>query len=181
MKYFLDTEFNQTVDPVELISLGIVAEDGREFYGTAAGFREEACDDWLKTNVLPALDILPPNFRFDPMDSSKSRYCPKATLSVMRTYLENFIGIDRDIEFWGYYADYDWYLFTRFWGFMNMPKHFPKLCFDIKQYQHQLEGIKGKITLPKAFKPEHHALVDARWNKHAYEFLQKIEFPSEIR
>lgn len=32
MKYFLDTEFIETVGHIELISIGIVSEDGRELY-----------------------------------------------------------------------------------------------------------------------------------------------------
>ena len=32
MKYFIDTEFVETVGHIELISIGIVAEDGREYY-----------------------------------------------------------------------------------------------------------------------------------------------------
>lgn len=32
MKYFLDTEFHEDGKTIDLISIGIVAEDGREYY-----------------------------------------------------------------------------------------------------------------------------------------------------
>jgi hypothetical protein len=44
MKYFLDTEFAETggtENPtIDLISLGIVAEDGREYYAESSQFNE---------------------------------------------------------------------------------------------------------------------------------------------
>lgn len=63
MKYFLDTEFHEykkkplfgkAVDTIELISIGIVAEDGREFYAISKEFDVKAAwkNNWLRENVL---------------------------------------------------------------------------------------------------------------------------------
>ena len=42
MKYYLDTEFHEYkkngIDTIELISIGIVAEDGREYYAISKDF-----------------------------------------------------------------------------------------------------------------------------------------------
>jgi hypothetical protein len=160
MRYFLDCEFNQNVDPVQLISIGIVGEDGREFYATSCAFDPTLCDVWLGANVLPVRHK-------EGIVTDKTRYLRDATLPVIKSYLEDFFKDDEKAEFWGYYADYDWYLFTRFWGFMDMPKNFPMLCLDVKQWAMHL----GVRNLPEVFQPEHHALVDARWTKRAFEYL----------
>lgn len=35
MRYFFDTEFHEDGQTIDLISIGIVAEDGREFYAVS--------------------------------------------------------------------------------------------------------------------------------------------------
>ena len=63
MKYFLDTEFHEykkkflfgkPVDTIELISIGIVAEDGREYYAVCNEFDLKSSwdNEWLRENVL---------------------------------------------------------------------------------------------------------------------------------
>lgn len=38
MKYWLDTEYDDSASQVVLISVGVVAEDGREFYAVSTEF-----------------------------------------------------------------------------------------------------------------------------------------------
>ena len=38
MRYFYDTEFIEDGSTIELVSIGIVAEDGREFYAVSTEF-----------------------------------------------------------------------------------------------------------------------------------------------
>lgn len=68
MNYYLDTEFleykkqpkvlglkvGKPIDTIELISIGIVAEDGREYYAICNEFDVEAAwdNEWLRENVL---------------------------------------------------------------------------------------------------------------------------------
>lgn len=63
MKYFLDTEFHEyqkkplfgkPIDTIELISIGIVDENGNEYYAICKEFDVKAAwnNDWLKQNVL---------------------------------------------------------------------------------------------------------------------------------
>ncbi len=63
MKYFLDTEFHEyklktysaeEADTIELISIGIVAEDGRGYYAVAKDFNISKAwsNQWLRDNVL---------------------------------------------------------------------------------------------------------------------------------
>mgnify|MGYP003705540817 CR=1 FL=1 len=54
MLIFLDTEFTDFID-TELISIGLVDENGREFYAESTQYRQEACSDFVRQVVVPLL------------------------------------------------------------------------------------------------------------------------------
>lgn len=58
MLVFLDTEFTDFVRP-DLISIGLVAEDGREFYAERTDYRRSECNDFVCATVLPLLGRVP--------------------------------------------------------------------------------------------------------------------------
>lgn len=161
MKYFLDTEFIESGPgrPIHLISIGIVAEDGREFYAINSDCPLAFANDWVKANVLPHLN------------HTKETWLP---LEEIARQVEKFCrayGFDGTQEFWAYYADYDWVVFCQMFGtMMNLPNGFPMYCNDIKQWASQLENPK----LPPQSTTEHNALNDARWNREAWEYLAAL-------
>ena len=55
MRYFYDTEFIEDGRTIELISIGVVAEDGREYYAVSTEFDPERAGSWVRANVLPKL------------------------------------------------------------------------------------------------------------------------------
>jgi hypothetical protein len=156
MRYFLDTEFSERgpKHPIELISIGIVAEDGREFYAVSSEFSISNCSPWVTENVLPHLG----NYAPEPLHAIAHR---------LRSFVQEGEGKP---EFWGYYADYDWVVLCQIFGAMiDLPKGFPMYCNDLKQASMLLCGIR----FPKQTSVEHNALSDARWNMEAYTFLQR--------
>jgi hypothetical protein len=58
-RYYLDTEFIEDGHTIDLISIGIVAEDGREFYAVNKGCDFSKADDWVKENVISHLPPRP--------------------------------------------------------------------------------------------------------------------------
>lgn len=159
MRFFLDTEFIERGPkyPIELISIGIIDESGREFYAISSEFDPDHASDWVKENVISKLE---PNIERISLD----------TLAyALITYIwPNYLDSKPKPEFWAYFADYDWVVFCQIFGtMMDLPKGFPMWCRDIKQ----LCADKGDPELPKQGKGEHNALADARWNKSAWEFL----------
>ena len=167
MKYFLDTEFIEDGQTIDLISIGIVAEDGREYYAINVQCQFHRANDWVKKNVLVHL---PPQYAID-VQGKKTDFNPifKYRCDIKKDILE-FIGDDKP-EFWAYYADYDWVVFCQLFGKMlDLPEAWPKFCMDIKQ----LAVMKGNPKLPEQDTVEHHALSDAGWNKQAYDFLMKL-------
>ncbi|ACC81144.1 3'-5' exoribonuclease domain-containing protein [Nostoc punctiforme] len=172
MHYWLDTEFIEDGRTIELISIGIVAEDGRELY-----FQNAECDfsrasNWVKANVLPHLegDFL----TCTGSDRWKTRQAIATSIVRFLSWYPKEPHFEEGWkpEFWGYYADYDWVAFCQLFGAMiDLPKGFPMYANDIKQWCKQL----GDPELPKQDKGEHNALADARWNKQAWEFLRTYE------
>ena len=56
MLIFLDTEFTDFPESeCDLIAIGLVAEDGREFYAELTDYRQEACSGFVREVVLPLL------------------------------------------------------------------------------------------------------------------------------
>jgi hypothetical protein len=169
MKYFLDTEFHEDGNTIDLISIGLVCEDGREFYAVNADcnfdriWSDPDCE-WLRQNVMPQIDRSIAMSRAW-IKQNIVNFVSSRIVSERGTLSESPI---EKIEFWGYYADYDWVAFCQLFGRMiDLPAHFPKYCRDIKQ-------LAASLGDPMRVPPEneHHALDDARWNKQAFEFLQ---------
>lgn len=164
MRYWFDTEFIEDGRTIDLLSIGIVAEDGRELYLCNKEANLSRANAWVKANVFPFLPVRPVgdgvSFEWDAD--------PSVCLAVtIRRNILDFIGDDKP-EFWAYYADYDWVAFCQLFGtMMDLPQGWPMYCCDIKQWCDQL----GNLALPAQEGDEHHALADARWNRQAWQFL----------
>lgn len=55
MKIFFDTEFSGLHQGTTLISIAMVAEDGRELYCELNDYDKSQIDDWLQDNVIANL------------------------------------------------------------------------------------------------------------------------------
>lgn len=157
MKFFLDEEFIEDGRTIDLVSIGIVCEDGAELYFESSEFDEEKASDWVKENVLKHLTFQRP-----------FRWTRKQIAGEVLHFVTDHTPPGEKPEFWGYYADYDWVCLCQLFGtMMDLPEGWPMYCRDIKQFCDSL----GNPKLPEQGKGEHHALADARWNKLAWEFL----------
>lgn len=153
----MDTEFDEDGKTIELISIGIVAEDGRELYLTSSDFDPNRCNDWVKQHVLPHLP--------SPFDTDKI-----ATRAQIRDRVVEFIGEDPQPQLWAYFADYDWVVFCQLFGKMvDLPPKIPRFCLDLKQLCYHY-GVSSR-DLPEQSGKVHDALEDARWNRDVFEFL----------
>lgn len=163
MRYFLDTEFYEDGRTIDLISIGIVAQDGRELYLCNDQARLDRASPWVRKHVLPHLPTYGHPQWMNPAGIREA---------VDRFTVE---GVGTPVEFWGYYADYDWVALAQLFGtMMDLPKHFPMFCMDLKQ----LAVMKGDPKLPTQNSGGlHHALEDAHWNKRVYDFLVKLPWP----
>ena len=149
MRYFYDTEFIDNGRTIELISIGVAAEDGREYYAVSTEFDPDQAGKWVRTHVLPKL----------PSPSSqvwRSR-------SAIRSDLEDFFGIDGDepIELWAWIGAYDHVALCQLWGPMTgLPPAMPRFTRELRQ----LWEDRGSLPMPPRPRDAHDALVDARYN-----------------
>lgn len=151
-RVFFDTEFIEDGKTIDLLSIGMVREDGRTYYAESFETDHSRASDWVKANVLPQLR------------TPKLLRKPRA---VIAAEIVHFVGIEP--SFWAYYADYDWVVLCQLYGtMMDLPPTWPKFCLDVKQ----LAVMKGNPRLPKQQGPEHNALEDARWTLRAWKSLQ---------
>ncbi len=161
MKYWIDTEFIERPFTIDLISVGLVAEDGKEFYAESSEVDWAKASQWTLQTVRPQLS-------------------GKATMT--REYIgyavREFMDVDKLPVFWGYFPAWDWVAFSWLFGNMDeLPFHFPQLCLDIKQWAIEL----GDPELPHQVGARHHALADARWTRDAWRFLATLDPESAER
>lgn len=147
MRYFYDTEFIEDGRTIELISIGVAAEDGREYYGVSTEFDPDRAGRWVRTHVLPKL----------PSPASllwRSR-------SQIRADLEAFFGVDTDepIELWAWVGAYDHVVLCQLWGAMPaLPSTMPRFTRELRQ----LWEDRDCPPMPPRPTGTHDALVDAR-------------------
>lgn len=202
-KFFFDTEFiegftkplfNIRDKPrhfIDLISIGIKAQNGNEYYAISTEFNPDDADKWVQDNVLSKL----PARNFDGHNASTARLWKsnKQIAEEVRAFVyrnaygltdeqinylqgtsaENYFKDKPDVEFYSYYADYDWVLLCSLFGRMiDLPKGFPMYALDIKQMMHEDGfGKEWKNEFCPEPKEEHHALTDAIWHKKLYDTI----------
>lgn len=183
MRYFIDTEFiPQTLD---LISVGVVAEDGRELYLQNVEFDPKPADDFVRDFVFPQLSD---RERFS--DYYYSLPSPGGLLSSytetihawrtcqeIRSELQAFCDIERYAPplFWTDCGAFDFVLISRLFGaFSQWPSGWPYYFGDLQQWADQI----GLVLPPQTTHP-HHALWDARHNRVCFDLLQGT--PRSIR
>lgn len=164
MKYFYDTEFYEDGSRIHLISIGIVAEDGRELYAENADFDWDIVppDHWIQDNVRPHLQGIAAQY----IKSDIAKYVKEFICDHKIPYYENN-------KLYGYYVAYDHVVLAQLFGRMvDMPKGMPWFSYDLKQMiaedPHRLGNLSD--TVPH-YGTEHHALEDARWNMNLYEHI----------
>ena len=172
MKYFLDTEFiegfkkpikwmptigrfNKPYHSIQLVSIGIIAEDGREYYAVSNEFNPRDADDWVVDNVLLPIytECVSGDMRNHASFSTRRNSGVtwgrgksnkqiaeeiKEFCKPIRNYSHTGITVNyseiENPDFYAYYADYDWVLFCSLFGTMiDLPKGFPMYCRDLKQ------------------------------------------------
>ncbi len=89
MKIWFDTEYIDDGETIDLISIGMVREDGETLYMQSAECDLDRASIWVQRNVLPNLTHDDDYYRVD-----------------IANRIFDFAGDSP--EFWAYYASYDW-------------------------------------------------------------------------
>ncbi|MBV7301312.1 polyadenylate-specific 3'-exoribonuclease AS [Corynebacterium sp. TAE3-ERU2] len=149
MRFFYDTEFIEDGTTIELVSIGIVAEDGREYYAVSSEFDPRSANDWVRAHVL---DKLP--------ERGSREWKTRAT--IRREVFEFLTHDGTRPELWAWVGAYDHIVLAQLWGDMRgLPRQLPRFTRELKQYWE----MAGRPQLPAVPSAVHDALVDARHNR----------------
>lgn len=164
MRYWYDWEFDENGQTIKPISLGIVAEDGRELYLVNETYFKQmekrlvTPNPWVVENVIKKIS-----------DNARAHY-GRAINDFGRLVLD-FIsdgGKYREryeVELWGHFAAYDHVALAQLFGPMiNLPKPIPMFTND----DMTIRGLQEPPARP-AEMLEHHALWDAKYQKLQWE------------
>lgn len=162
MNYFLDFEFIEGFHKplfgkrrhfIDMISVGIVAEDGREYYAISNEWEYKDADKWVQKNIIIPLysKTVSGNGRNYFSAASFHKHFGKSNDTIAKEIVDfiypNCLYNHEDCLpihvgdprgelplFYGYFCDYDWVLFCSLFGRMiDLPKGFPIYCRDLKQ------------------------------------------------
>jgi hypothetical protein len=167
MRYFYDTEFIEDGRTIDLISIGIVAEDGREYYAVSQELtrrrveRKLRSHGWLMANVVPSLpkpsgdwnNHMPKSWLFD---YHSVLVKPRTTIA---SEVAAFLLAADPPELWADYGAYDHVALCQLWGtMMDLPAGIPMYTNDIQQYAADC----WQLVLPEQTGVQHNALEDAQ-------------------
>ncbi|SEI45112.1 protein of unknown function [Arthrobacter sp. yr096] len=166
MKYFYDTEFLEDGHTIDLISIGIVAEDGREYYAVnmEADWDRIQQHGWLRENVLPHL------YAHGPREQVWQ------TREQIRTGVHRFLTKTPDTQLWAWFGAYDHVVLAQLFGPMiQLPHGIPMYTNDVRS----LVDFTGITELPKQGGTAHDALEDARHVKVMHDYIGRALFARE--
>lgn len=196
MRFFYDTEFLEDGDVIDLISIGIKAETGDEYYAVNSDMPVGRIGghDWLCKNVVPHLpldsggDEISEYFvkklsfnEHDPLEFEldKSDRDVKPAWIIARE-VEEFLTRSHmrtldEIELWADYGAYDHVRLMQLWGpMMKKPLALPMYTNDLQQ----LWRAKGQPNEVPEQDPsgKHHAMFDAIHDQDLFDFLAPLPY-----
>ncbi len=181
-EYDYDLEFLEDGHTIELISIGIVRDDGSEYYAVAAEatrgrlLKRIKKHEWLMANVVPSLPKpygdwnlhMPKSWLWD----YNSPLVKPRTLIAEQ--VKNFLLAADKPVLWADYGAYDHVALCQLWGRMiDLPDGLPMFTCDIQQEALRLGVAWGE--LPQQAGSNHNALEDARHNRVKRAFLAERE------
>lgn len=170
IKVFFDTEFTGLHQGTTLMSIGLVTENGEEFYRELTDYDESQVDSWLYTNVVSNFIGLP------------ALQCDMSLLKDELTEWLEEVSKGSQIEMISDCMAYDWVLFNQIFGHaFNIPKCVNYIPTDICTMFRE-RGIDPDINREefvadnhKVVKgKKHNALHDAKVIKTCYNILKSM-------
>lgn len=147
MKFFIDSEFISDGKTIDLVSIGIVCEDGDSLYLECSEFNPSKATPWVRENVLAHL-------------TQGTRHDHFTIKHAVEAFIESKCeaGNQKAVpEFWGDYCAFDFVLLSQLFGtFDTWPQGWPFFMHDLQQFQESVG-----LDAPE-FPSNHNALDDAK-------------------
>lgn len=197
MKIFFDTEFTGLVKDTDLISIGLISEDGRKFYAEINDYDKSKLDDWLIKNVVNNLFL---DFHHNVGERAENivekdntiisyDYYIRDNKEAVSTELKRWLKHFDSCEFVSDVSHFDFVLFIdlTYKSALNFPENMCPSCHDINQdiskflniSEHEAfnysreDFIDFYVPQNKVYGRKHNSLYDAEVIKVIYDFLSK--------
>jgi hypothetical protein len=172
---YYDTEFLEDGKTTDLISIGMVTDDGREYYAVVGDddlISRAREHPWLLESVVSSLPVKASGTgNFWDWDGQHPDYPSVKDRAVIAAEVRDFILAKPDPRLWAWYGSYDHVVLSQLWGRMiDHPAGVPMWTADLKQETELLGyGEDDLPALPGVV--QHNALSDAREVKFRAEWL----------
>lgn len=182
MKFFYDTEFIDDGRTIDLLSIGVVAEDGTTYYAVVKDLdlmtrAANHGDGWLRENVLCHLPVVVwspggPDLRVEWEHGHPDMVHVKPR-DVIATEVKDFLlrpgWAVRGVELWAWFAAYDHVALAQLFGPMSaLPAGIPMFTKDIRQRWEEV-GFPAQPVQHSA----HKAITDAHWDRALFLVCEK--------
>ena len=164
-RYFYDCEFIEDGVVIDLVSIGVVDEFGREFYAISTEFDDTKAIPWVRRNVLDKL----------PSPGDRAWRSRERIRDDLFAFLMEPIralhkqGQVEQMELWAWFAAYDHVALAQLWGAMPaLPRPIPRFTRELRQRWDDA----GQPALPPKPEGTHDALVDARYNLARWQAIE---------
>ena len=167
-RFFYDLEFDETGLNIELISIGVVDEQGNQLYLINKDYNWSTANEWLKVNVYPYINDAPEYLKVD--------------CETIKNKLLQFInpGPSKNIKLYGYYSAYDHVCLCKLFGTMNqLPQYMPMYTNDLKQTLDYFDQSIQSLNVMESVQ-QHNALSDAKFNLELYRAIKKKYSPKYL-
>lgn len=173
MNIYFDTEFTGLHKGTDLISIGLIDENGRTFYAEFNDYDKNQVNGWIEENVIKKL-LFNDEVKFVKKSDNKNTTECKGNKKYIQKLLLEWLDDYQDVQFVSDVCHYDFVLLIDLLSFsaLDLPKFICPVCIDINQFI----ARDYKITNQAAFylSREQLAGVDHAEEKHNSLFDAKI-------
>lgn len=183
MNLYFDMEFTGLHARTTLVSIGIVAEDGKKFYAEFSDYDESQCDDWIRGNVLKHTIFAGNDNLAAKLGEDSNTTVVLGSKADIRYELGEWLKQFDEVQFVSDVCHYDMVLLIDiFGGAFDLPKNVSAVCHDINQDIAKHYGISEREAFDKSREDivselcggfiagdKHNALYDAEVIKAIYE------------
>lgn len=178
MRVFFDTEFTGLHQNTTLISIGLIAEDGRTFYAELTDYDKSQVDGWIQENVIENLIVNQDRDHY--YHIVEGDWLLRDSSSIVASRLEEWLSLYTSVEMWSDCLAYDWVLFNQLFGHaFGIPKNVYYIPFDICTLfkaagvdpDVSREEFSATMLDPELVAIKHNALWDARVIKACFDRL----------
>jgi hypothetical protein len=183
-RFAYDTEFIEDGRTIDLISIGIIREDGQEYYAVNSEmpFSRIREHRWLMENVFPFLlmkSTVAPDGEQLLLLPDLPHPSVKPKKIIAKEVYEFLTSGEHDPEIWAYYGSYDHVVFAQLWGVMaQLPNPMPMRTRDVADLLDEYDAWDGRPLQDSA--TAHNALADARNVMEILQYIRRVAQPQWI-